>query len=163
VSGPESGPDLHVYPLNSPEQQEQTITNLKRRRPIMSKSWSPAEAKKFAKQARLNTPYYVVYNMATNLAPYEDAQTYSEIVFTERRPFTNTPSSGSMDAVQFCRNYGPVYDTPPKGLRNIAAPPRQVAGPLGGNYEGVLDEAELRGLEKQVAQGSDPKKRRWFA
>lgn len=126
----------------------------------MPKCWQPGDAKKFAKQAKLNTPYYVVRDMATNLAPYEDKQTYSQIVFTERRPFTNTPSAGSMDAVQFCQNYGPVYDTPPQGLRNLAGPAPQVAGPLANGYEGVLDEAELRGLEKQVGQSSDPRKRR---
>lgn len=126
----------------------------------MPKSWSPAEAKKFAKQAKLNTPYYIVYDMATNLAPYEDKQTYSEIVFTERRPFTSTPCSGSMTAEQLCRNYGPVYDAPPRGLRNIAGPAPQAGAPLGSNYEGVLDEAELRSLEKQAAQTSDPRKRR---
>ncbi|BBC30020.1 hypothetical protein SGFS_013140 [Streptomyces graminofaciens] len=128
----------------------------------MSKCWQPNEAKKFARQAQIGKSYYVLYEMATNLAPYEDSQLYSEITFTQRRPFTGTPcTNGSMDAVQLCQNWGPVYEQPPAGVRNVATPPRQVAGPLGSNdYEGVLDEAELRGLEKRANQGSDPRKRR---
>jgi hypothetical protein len=128
---------------------------------MAGKTWMPNKAKKFAKEAKLGKPYYYVNNHATNLGAYEDAQTYSKIVFTEERPFTGTPSAGSMDAVQLCQNFGPVYEEPPAGLRNIAGPAPQVAGPLGSNdYEGYLDEAEIRGLEKQVRDGSNPRKRR---
>lgn len=128
----------------------------------MPRTWQPHQAKQFAKQLKLGQSYYVVYDMATNLAPYEDQKTCGEYVFTSRLPFTGTPcTDGSMDAVQLCRNYGPVYSEPPRGIRNIADEPRQVAGPLGSNdYEGILDEAELRGLEKQAAQGSNPRTRR---
>ena len=130
----------------------------------MSKCWKPSEAKKFARQAQLGKTYYVAYDMATNLAPYEDKQTYSAFTLTRRAPLTgNLMTDGGTSAEGLCLRHGPVYDAPPQGLRNIAGPAPQVAGPLGGNYEGVLDEAELRGLEKQVAQGSDPKKRRWFS
>jgi hypothetical protein len=129
---------------------------------MAGKIWQPGQAKKFAREARLNTPYYIVYKIAANLAPYEDSKLYSEIVFTNRRPFTSTPCAGSMDAVSLCQNYGPVHEQPPAGVRNVAGPAPQVAGPLGrGVYEGRLDEAEIRGLEKQVGQGSDPKKRRF--
>lgn len=116
----------------------------------MPKTWKPGDAARFARQVQLGKSYYFVYNVAQNLAPYEDARLYSEIVFTGRRPITGTPCAGSMDAVSLCRNYGPVYETPPAGMRNVAAPGPQVGAPLGANYEGVLDEAELRGLEKRV-------------
>jgi hypothetical protein len=125
----------------------------------MPKTWQPHQAKQFARQLQLNKPYYVVFNMATNLAPYEDGQTYSEYTFTSRLPLTGTPLSGRMgiDAVTLCQNFGPVYDAPPRGLRNIADPPPQVAGPLGhGEYSGYLDEAEINGLGKRVRSGSDP-------
>jgi hypothetical protein len=100
--------------------------------------------------------------MATNLAPWEDAKTYSVHVFTERGPITGNPmTAGGTAAAGLCQRQGPVYDTPPSGLRNIAGPAPQVAGPMGSNsYEGVLDEAELRGLEKHVASGSNPRNRR---
>lgn len=127
----------------------------------MSKCWKPSEAKKFARQAQLGKTYYVVYEHARNLGPYEDKQTYSEFRFTKRAPLTgNLMTEGGTSAEGLCLRYGPVYDAPPPGLRNIAGPAPQVAGPLPNGYEGVLDEAELRGLEKQVRDGSDPKKRR---
>ncbi|MER6350627.1 hypothetical protein ABT186_01925 [Streptomyces sp. NPDC001634] len=124
--------------------------------------WQPGDWKKFEKQAEFGKPYYVVRDQATNLAPYEDKQLYAVHVFTERAPITGHKSTaGGTTAGALCRNQGPVYDAPPRGMRNIADRAPQVAGPLGSNdYEGVLDEAELRGLEKQVAQGSNPRTRR---
>ncbi|WP_409469080.1 hypothetical protein [Streptomyces sp. HC307] len=127
----------------------------------MPKTWQPSDAKRFAREVKLNKPYYIVYNMATNLAPYEDSKTYSEIVFTDRLPFTGNPCTrGGTSAVGICQRFGPVYDTPPRGMRNIAGPAPQVAGPVPEGYEAYLDEAEIRGLEKQVRDGSNPRIRR---
>lgn len=127
----------------------------------MSKCWQPNQAKKFAREVKLNTPYYTVNNMATNLAPWGDAQTYSVHVFTGHSGFTGSPTTdGGTAAVGLCQRQGPVYDAPPSGLRNIAGPAPQVAGPLPAGYEGVLDEDEIRGLEKRVRDGSDPRTRR---
>lgn len=127
----------------------------------MSKCWQPGQAKKFAREVQMGKRYYTVNEMATNLAPWEDSQTYSVHVFTEHSFFTGQPmTAGGTAAIGLCQRQGPVYDAPPKGLRNIAGPLPQVAGPLGDNYEGVLDEAEIRSLEKQVRDGSDPRTRR---
>lgn len=127
----------------------------------MPKTWTPGEAKKFARQLQLGKPYYVVMNVARNIAPYEDPKLASTYVFTSRLPFTGTPCTDSgYSAETLCRQFGPVYDTPPRGIRNIADPAPQVAGPLPQGYENVLDEAELRGLEKQVRDGSNPRTRR---
>lgn len=127
----------------------------------MSKCWDSRQANKFAKELKLNTAYYTVNNHATNLGPYEDSQTYSVHVFTERSFITGQPmTDGGTAAVGLCQRQGPVYDAPPRGLRNIAGPAPQVAGPLPRDYEGVLDEAELKGLEKQVRNGSNPRTRR---
>ena len=127
----------------------------------MSKCWQPGQASKFAKEVKLNTPYYTVNEMATNLAPWGDAQTYSVHVFTEHSLFTGQKmTAGGTAAVGLCQRQGPVYDAPPRGLRNIADPLPQVAGPLPAGYEGVLDETEIRGLEKRVRDGSDPRTRR---
>jgi hypothetical protein len=126
----------------------------------MPRSWQPSQAKQFAKQVELGRPYYVVYDMATNLAPYEDSKTYSEYIFDSRSRITGHPMTGHMSAVAFCQNYGPVYDAPPRGLRNIADEPRQVGAPLGNDYRGYLDEVEIRGLEKHVRNSSDPHTRR---
>lgn len=122
--------------------------------------WQPGESKKFARQAKIGKPYYIVYNIATNLARYEDPQLYSEFVFTSRLPFTgNACTEYGSSAETICRQNGPIYEEPPAGIRNIGDLPPQVAGPLPKNYRGILDEAEIRGLEKRVADMPDPKKR----
>jgi hypothetical protein len=127
----------------------------------MSKCWQPGEAKKFARAVQLNTPYYTVNDMATNLAPWEASQTYSVHVFTEHSFITGQPmTAGGTAAIGLCQRQGPVYDAPPRGLRNIAGPLPQVAGPLPAHYEGRLDEAEIRGLEKRARDASDPRTRR---
>lgn len=129
---------------------------------MAGKCWQPSDWKKFEKQAQMGRPYYVVRAQATNRAPYEDAALYDEYVFTERAPLTGSKTTANLGttAGQLCRLMGPVYEEKPN-LRRMGSPGPQVAGPLGSNdYEGVLDEAELRGLEKQAAQGSDPRTRR---
>jgi hypothetical protein len=127
----------------------------------MSKTWKPGQEAKFAREIQLNKPYYIVYRVAQNMAPWEDGQLYSEIVFTRRRKFLNEPITASgADASTILRQHGPVHDTPPRGMRNIADAAASVGAPLGENYEGILDDAEIRGLEKHVAQGSNPRTRR---
>ncbi|MCM8552284.1 hypothetical protein [Streptomyces sp. STCH 565 A] len=128
----------------------------------MSKTWTPAQSKKFARELKLGKPYYFVYDISRRAAPYEDAHLYSEVVFTGRLGLTGTPcTDGGQSAATLCLNHGPMFDAPPRGLRNIADPSPQVAAPLGSNdYEGDLLEVELRGLEKQAAQTSNPKTRR---
>ncbi|MEU4154770.1 hypothetical protein [Streptomyces antimycoticus] len=126
----------------------------------MAKTYRRGDEKRFARDIQLGKSYYIVYKIAQNLAPYEDPELYSEIRFTGRLPFTNTPCTeyGS-DAATILRGYGPIYDTPPRGMRNIADLAASVGAPLGDNYEGVLDAAEIRGLMKRVADSSDPRKR----
>ncbi|MEH0552566.1 hypothetical protein [Streptomyces sp. B21-101] len=128
----------------------------------MPKTWKPGDSKRFARDVKLGQRYYTVAKVARNIAPYEDPYLASTYVFTSRLPLTGTPCTDSgYSAETLCRQFGPVYDAPPAGIRNVADAPRQVAGPLPKGYEAVLDEAEIRGLEKQVRDGSDPKKRRW--
>jgi hypothetical protein len=125
------------------------------------KTWNPGDEKRFVRDIKLGQPYYIIYKIAQNLAPWEDARLYSEIRFTKRLAFTGTPCTeyGSA-ATHILRCFGPIHDTPPRGMRNIAEAARSVGAPLGDNYEGILDEAEIRGLEKRIAQASDPRNRR---
>ncbi|QQM45171.1 hypothetical protein [Streptomyces liliifuscus] len=127
---------------------------------MAGKTWKPGDAKKFARDAKLGVTYYTRNEHARNLGPYEDTYTYSEHVFDYRRPITGTPASGSMDAVQLCQNFGPVYDRPPAGVRPLAGPGRQVGSPLGDDHRGILDEDEIRGLEKRVGDTVKPYGRR---
>ena len=127
----------------------------------MPQTWNPRDAKKFARQLELNKPYYVVVKIDQHKSPWEDFELASTYVFTSRLPFTGNPCTATgYSAETLCQNFGPVYDTPPRGIRNFTDAAPQVAGPLPAGYEAVLDHAELRGLDKQVRDGSDPRTRR---
>jgi hypothetical protein len=127
----------------------------------MPKTWQPHQAKQFARELRLGQTYYYVNTHDTKRNPYEDSKTYSEVVFTGHLPFTRNPcTDGGYSAHTLCQNFGPMYDAPPRGLRNLDGPAPQVGAPLGTDYRGYLDEAEIRGLEKHVRNSSDPHTRR---
>ncbi|MFJ9633774.1 hypothetical protein ACIRU8_39380 [Streptomyces sp. NPDC101175] len=107
------------------------------------------------------TTVYTVSEQARNAAPWEDARMYSARTFDSRSPITGHWLTGHLSVEGLLAQEGTVYSEPPRGLRELGSPGRQVAGPLGNtNYEGVLDEAELRGLDKQVRDSSNPRHRR---
>lgn len=110
------------------------------------------------KAARKGSTFWGRVDVARNIAPYEDSELATE--FTVTRFFLGAPMCGSVELESILWQFGPLHDSKPAGLRDIAGPAPQVAGPLPDGYEGVLDEAEIRGLEKQVRDGSDPRKRR---
>lgn len=123
----------------------------------MPKIWKRGQEKKFCRELQLGKSYYAVIKQATNLAPYEDSALYSEYIFTNRLPFTNNPcTEDGYSASTLLRLFGPVYDAPPRGMRNIADPPPQVAGPVPHGYHAKLDDAELLALQASVSRGSDP-------
>lgn len=127
----------------------------------MPKTWKPGDEKRFCREIKLGQPYYIVYKINQRMAPWEDPALYSEITFTKRLPFTGTPCTAHGAAADhILRCFGPIHDTPPHGMRNIAEAAASVGAPLGNDYEGFLDEAELRGLEKLAAQTTNPRARR---
>ena len=70
----------------------------------MANIWKPGDSKRFARQAKLDKTYYVVMNVNRRVAPYEDAQLYSEYVFTGRLPFTGSACTESgYSAEDVCR------------------------------------------------------------
>jgi hypothetical protein len=88
------------------------------------------DAKKAAKAARKGMKLYVIKEVARNIAPYEDAQLYSEYTVTHRQAITGAwMIAGSLSVEGLVLRDGPVYTSPPKGVRNIAGPGPQVAGP----------------------------------
>ncbi|MFJ9420717.1 hypothetical protein [Streptomyces sp. NPDC101249] len=97
----------------------------------MSKTWQPSQHKQFVRQLRLGDTYYVILNIAhAKFTSWGEDQLYSEIVFTGRLPFTGTPcTANGYSADDFCRLYGPVYDTQPRGLHNIADRPPNLFKP----------------------------------
>lgn len=110
---------------------------------------TPRDARKFNAVCELGRKYYTINNHATNLGAYEDEQTYSVHVFTERSWITRSPICSGQSAEGLVLRFGPVYEDQPKGLRNIAGPAPQVAGPVDSSQIYNLDEPELRGLEKR--------------
>lgn len=104
----------------------------------------------------------VVYTVATarNWGIGEE-RTYTEHVFDWRAPFTGHWMTGHKSAEGLLATEGAVYTHPPRGVRNGADPAPQVAGPGGhGEHFGVLDEAEIRSLNKRLRDAPDPRTRR---
>lgn len=87
----------------------------------MAKGWMNGQAAKFAKQVELGRKYYVVREQSRHAASYGDKFLYAVHVFTKRSLLTGQPmTDGGTSALALCRNQGPVYDTPPKGMDDIA-------------------------------------------
>lgn len=126
----------------------------------MAKTWNAGDSKRFAREAKLGTPYYYVNNLSERAGAFEDRQTYSTIVFDSRQAFTGIPTAGGYGAEALCRLFGPIYDQPPAGMRNAADAPPQVAGPLGkfrkAGEKGRVDEAEAKALEELLRVRNDP-------
>jgi hypothetical protein len=130
---------------------------------MAGRTWEPTKkgARDLDRWLSKGKTVYTLRNVARNIAPYEDSQLYSAHTFTWRSPVTGHWMTGHLSAAGLLAQEGTVYEQPPKGVRNIASPAPQVAGPLPKGYTAPLDEAEIRGLEKRVADMPDPKKRRW--
>lgn len=108
------------------------------------------------------TTVYTVSNVSRHVAPYEDGQLYEEHTFDWRSPITKHWMTGHLSVEGLLAQYGTVHEQPPRGMRNIADPAPQVAGPVPRGYSAYLDEVELRGLEKRVRDSSEPRTRRFF-
>jgi len=130
---------------------------------MAGRSWEPTKkgARDLDRWLSKGKTVYTLRNVARSIAPYEDSQLYSAHTFTWRSPLTGHWMTGHLSAAGLLAQEGTVYEQPPKGVRNLADPAPQVAGPLPKGYVGHLDEAEIRSLEKRVADLPDPKKRRW--
>jgi len=103
------------------------------------------------------TVVYTVRNVAAHIAPYEDSRLYSAHTFTHRSPVTGNWMTGHMSVAGLLAQEGTIWETPPRGMRDIAGPGPQVAGPVGHeDYSAYLDDVEIRGLGKRVQGGSDP-------
>lgn len=120
------------------------------------------DAKELGRTARVGDTFYVVHDTATSLAPYEDGQLYSAHTVTFMHRFSATPAmiSGSYSVEAMVLRDGPVYTQPPKGMRNLATPGPQVAGPLDGDEHRELNPYEIKRLEKQNDANQTDRKRK---
>ncbi|WP_030757328.1 hypothetical protein [Streptomyces sp. NRRL F-5135] len=121
------------------------------------------DAKRADRDVRKGQKLYVIREVSRHVAPYEDKHLYDEYTVSHRHPLMpGWMISGSLSVEGLVLRSGPVYTEKPTGLRGVHQPAPQVAGPLPHGYEAPLDEVEIRGLEKQVADGSNPRTRRRF-
>lgn len=92
---------------------------------------------------------------------------------THMHPILGGAMVGSSSLEKILFEHGPLYATPitshkGKPLHPMWVPLPQVAGPLGSDTERYLDEAEIKGLEKQVRDANQErekarkKNRRWI-
>jgi hypothetical protein len=98
---------------------------------MAGRKWEPTKkgAKDLNRVARKGMTLYTINNMATNLAPYEDAQTYNAHRVDGRSWISGEWMIGHLSISGFLAQYGTAYDTPPAGMRDIAKPGRQYAAP----------------------------------
>jgi len=101
---------------------------------------SKSGAKRAARDARKGMKFYVIKDVAQNIAPYEDSQLYSEYEVTHRQALTGAwMISGSLSVEGLVLREGPVYTSPPKKIRNVATPGPQYAGPDAHRMAGDAD------------------------
>lgn len=89
-----------------------------------------------------------------------EEQLYNEHTFASRQPITGIWQAGHLSPEGLLSTCGKVYTEPPRGVRRLGDPSPQVRFPLGEDYRGVLDEAEIRGLAKHLHGAPDPRARR---
>ena len=78
------------------------------------KSWGSGQARKFAKEVKLDKVYYTINEQSAHARTYGPARTVSEHVFTGRSLITGQAmTDGRTSALALCRNQGPVYDSRP--------------------------------------------------
>jgi hypothetical protein len=114
---------------------------------MAGRSWEPTKkgAKELNRWLSKGATVYTINNMATNLAPYEDAQTYSAHTFDRRSMITGQWMTGHLSVEGLLGQYGTVYEQPPAGMRDIATPGRQVAAPT---TQQVLDRLNAEDRKK---------------
>lgn len=114
---------------------------------MAGRTWEPTRrgAKDLNRWLSKGATVYTINNMATNLAPYEDAQTYSAHTFDRQSRFTGQWMTGHLSAEGLLAQCGTVYERPPAGMRDIATPGRQYAAP---NPQEALDRARRQDRAK---------------
>lgn len=128
----------------------------------MPKTWQPGrrgvrDLTSYIAQNGKGTTVYTVSRQALNAAPWEDAKMWVARTFDWRSPITGHWMTEHLSVEGLLAQEGTVYEQPPRGMRELGSPGRQVAGPVGhGDYSAYLDDSEIRGLSKRVQNGSDP-------
>ncbi|NWF27995.1 hypothetical protein HW130_17270 [Streptomyces sp. PKU-EA00015] len=126
-----------------------------------------SDAKRAGRELKKGDRFYVVRSVATNVAPYEDDRLYSEFTVTGQHPLLGGAMVGGISVEGICLREGPIHLQRPTGIRNIATPGPQVAGPLpaGEEFDRPLDADEIAHLEKladEARQARTKRKSNWW-
>ncbi|MBI0296290.1 hypothetical protein JBE04_17925 [Streptomyces sp. PRKS01-29] len=105
------------------------------------------------------TTLYVIEEVSRRVAPYEDSKLCARYEVTHHNGVLGGAMIGSKSVEQLLAEHGTVYTSQPSGVRGIWEPSPQVAGPLGNDTERYLDETEIRGMEKQVRDANDDRRK----
>ncbi|MFE9003117.1 hypothetical protein ACFYOY_13390 [Streptomyces sp. NPDC007875] len=106
------------------------------------------------------TALYVIEKIDTRGARrYEDPKLCARYIVTHHNGILGGAMIGSKSVEQLLAEHGTVYTSQPDGVRGYWEPSPQVAGPLGDDTERYLDETEIRGLEKQVRDANDERRK----
>ncbi|WP_406401609.1 hypothetical protein OH805_21225 [Streptomyces sp. NBC_00879] len=125
------------------------------------------DAKRAGCELKKGDRFFIVMSVDTTVAPYEDDRLYSEYTVTGDHPLLGGAMVGGQSVEGICLRFGPLHTEQPSGLRNVATPGPQVAGPLpkGKEFDRKLTEREIADLERQVERAdyaSGRGKRGWF-
>lgn len=128
----------------------------------MPKTWTnrPSDIRDLKRRLREGDTVYTVRRVSRHVAAYEDSKLYAAHTFDWRSPITGNLMTGHLSIEGLLAQENKIYEKPPAGMRNIADPAPQVAGPVPRGYAAHLDEVEIRGLGKQVRDSSNPRHRR---
>jgi len=98
---------------------------------MAGRSWEPTKrgAKDLNRWLSKGKTFYTINKMATNLAPYEDSHTYTTHTVDGKSWITGEWMVGHLSISGVLGQYGTAYEQPPAGMRDIATPGRQFAGP----------------------------------
>ncbi|WP_457493402.1 hypothetical protein [Streptomyces sp. P5_D11] len=110
------------------------------------------DLKTLRKMLRIGDTVYAAVRINTRMSPWEDPQLYVERTITGRDWITGDWEVDRILTLAGMIHEGPVYTQPPAGMRNLATPGPQVAGPFpaGREFDRDLDENELAYLEGRV-------------
>lgn len=120
--------------------------------PVTTYQRTRRDAKKAGREARKGDSLWVIADVATNLAPYEDGQLLKEYKVTGTHPLLGGAMIGGHSVEWLVLNEGPVYTTRPAGYREIGEPAPQVPGPLADHQRRPLTDKEIRKYERELSQ-----------
>ncbi|MFI8962068.1 hypothetical protein ACIGO8_08125 [Streptomyces sp. NPDC053493] len=132
-------------------------------------------AKKLCSDVRPGDLLYVIHDVETRVAPYEDSQLYEEYEVTnDTAPFTGHPmvcstspnrrGGSELSVTQLLTHHREVHGKPPRGIRNIADTPQAATNHDVAQRTHAAHQKDMsRGDgSKKILAAAGAKRSRWF-